>query len=103
MVKAVDPALLTSADEGAPIESVGAVLSTLKVVEGPAPESALAALSVLVAAATVIPTVPFPLQEERETVRAEVPVPLTASVQSAVPVLLSVTSPTTSATDDAPE
>ena len=99
----IESPFLASETEGDPIASVGAVLSMLTVVDGPAPASAFPAASVAVAAATVIPTVPSPVHEERETVRVVEPVPETAKAQSAVPVLLSVTSPLDKLTLVAPE
>ena len=79
------------------------MLSILKVVEGPALAEVFPAASDAVAEAKLIPRVPSPVHEESVTVRVEVPVPLTATEQSAVPVLLSVTLPTTVETEEAPE
>ena len=89
--------------DGALITKVGAVLSTLNVVEGPAPAALFPAASEAVAEASVIPTVPSPVQELNVTVRVEVPVPLTATEQSAVPVLFKVISLEATLTAVAPE
>ena len=83
---------LASVLEGAPIETVGAVLSSINVVEGPAPAAKFEAASVAVPEAIVIPTVPSPVQEDSVTVRVLVPAPETAAEQLAVPVLLTVIS-----------
>ena len=98
-----ESALFAFEAEGDPSETVGAVLSTLNVLEGPALEAVLPARSEAVPEAKEIPIVPSPVQELRETVRVEVPVPLTATVQSAVPVLLSVRSAAIVVTEPAPE
>ena len=82
---------------------VGAVLSTLNEVEGPTLAEVLPAASDADAAPIEIPTVPSPLQLDKVTVRELVPVPLTTAEQSAVPVLLSVTSELASVTLEAPE
>ena len=92
-----------SALEGEPIETVGAVLSSTKVVDGPADAAVFPAASTAVAEAKLIPIVPSPEQLDKVTVRVEVPVPVTAAVQSAVPVLLTVTSLSASVTAVAPE
>ena len=94
---------LAFAAEGDPILKVGAVLSIVKVVDGPAPAAVFPAASEAVAEAKVIPTVPSPVHEDRDTVRVAVPVPLTTTVQSAVPVLLSVMSLEAAVTAVAPE
>ena len=77
--------------EGAEILSVGAVLSTVKVLLGPAAAALLPRVSEAVAAAREIPTAPSPLQELRVTVLVVVPLPLTAEEQLAVPPALTVT------------
>ena len=100
MTDAPDFALAT---DGAPIAKVGAVLLTLKVVEGPAPAAAFPAASEAVAEASVTPIVPSPVQDESETVRVDVPVPETAREQSAVPVLFKVMSLELVVTEVAPE
>ena len=78
--------------EGAPIAIVGAVLSTLKVDDGPVAAAELFAASVAVAEAIEIETVPSPEQEDSVTVRVVLPAPLTALEQDAVPVVLRLTS-----------
>ena len=94
--------LLASVLEGAPIAKVGAVLSSVKVVDGPAAAAVFPAASEAEAAAIVIPIVPSPEHDDRVTVRVEVPAPVTAAVQSADPVLLTVISPSASDTLEAP-
>jgi hypothetical protein len=74
----------------------------VKVALGPAAAAEFAAASVAVPAAIEIPTVPVPVQAEMVTVRVVVPVPLTAFVQLALPVVLRVTSPLESVTAAAP-
>ena len=78
--------------EGDPIEIVGTVLSILNVVDGPALAAVFPAASTALPEAKLTPTVPSPVQEDKETVRVEVPVPLTTTVQSAVPVLFKLMS-----------
>lgn len=76
----------------------GPVLSTVKtalVVKG----DKFPARSVPVPAASVNPTVPSPVHAVKVTVRLMAPDPETATVQLAVPVLLSVMSVVASATD----
>ena len=77
--------------EGEPIETDGAVLSTLKVVLGPALEAELLTESVAVPAAREMPMVPSPVIEEMVTVRL-LPLPETLTVPVA-PLVLSVTFP----------
>ena len=77
-------------------------MSTLKVVDGPAPAEVFPAASEDVAEASVIPTVPSPVQDDSETVRVDEPVPETAIAQSAVPVLLRLISLTAAVTLVAP-
>ena len=94
---------LVSTDEGTPILAVGGRLSTLKVVLGPAPVSELPTRSEDVAAAMVMPKVPFPVILEIVTVGLLV-VPLeTLTDPSADPVLLRVISPEVRLTVLAPE
>jgi len=81
---------------------VGAVLSTLNVLLGPAAGAVLPAVSDAVLAAIEIPSVPSPVILEIVTVRVVLPVPVTATVPLAVPVLFSVTLPATSVTVSAP-
>ena len=88
--------------EGDPMLKVGAVLSSAKVDEALGAAAVLPAASEAVAEAKVIPIVPSPVQLESVTVRVELPAPLTAAVQSAVPVLLTLTSASASVTDEAP-
>ena len=103
IVNVTESALLASLSEGEPMLKVGAVVSTLNVVDGPPAAAEFAAASVAVAAANEIPTVPFPVHELSETVRVDVPVPETAIEQSAVPVLFKLTSLTAVVTAVAPE
>ena len=79
------------------------MLLTLNVVDGPAPATLFPAASTAVAEARVIPMVPSPVQDDNETVRVDVPVPETASEQSAVPVLFKLTSLELVVTAVAPE
>ena len=65
-------------------------MSTVNVALGPAAGAPLPARSVAVPAAIEIPNVPSPVIPEIVTVRAEVPVPVTAIVPTAVPVVISV-------------
>jgi len=81
--------------EGEPMLTVGGVLSTVNVVDGPA-AGALPLALLAVPAAIDIPIVPSPVIEDIVTVRVEVPVPLTAAVPLAVPVLFNVTFPAAS-------
>ena len=81
---------------------VGTVLSSVKVVDGPALKEELPDASVAVPEAIEIPIVPSPEQLERVTVRVEVPAPVTAAEHVAVPEVLSVISPLASVTADAP-
>ncbi len=77
---------------------VGTVLSTVKVALGPAAAAEPIAL-LAVPAAIDIPSVPSPVRPLIVTVRAVVPVPLTATVPLAVPVLFNVTFAAASVTD----
>ena len=99
MIEALDFALVT---EGALITRVGAVLSSINVVEGPALREVFPAASDEVPEAIEIPMVPSPEQDDNVTVRVEVPVPLTAAEQVAVPDVLTVISPLASVTAEAP-
>ena len=74
---------------------VGSVLSTVKVVLGPAAGAVLPAVSVAVPAAMEIPRVPSPMMLESVTVRV-VPVPVMPTVALALPVLFNVTLPAVS-------
>ena len=76
--------------EGALIVTVGAVLSTVNVALGPAAGALLPAVSVAVAAASEIPREPLPVMLEIVTVRVA-PLPVTATVPLALPVLFNVT------------
>ena len=87
----IGPALVSEA-EGEPMDIVGAVLSTVKVVLAEEAGAVLPAVSVAVLAAMVIPKVPFPVMLEIVTVLV-VPVPLTAMVPVAVLVVFSVILP----------
>ena len=93
---------MTSDADGAPITKVGAVLSTLNADEGPELAAEFAAASVAVPAAIEIETVPSPEQLVSVTVLVDVPAPLTAFEQVAVPVVLSETLPDASVTELAP-
>jgi hypothetical protein len=75
--------------------TVGGVLSTRKVVLGPAAAALLPAVSVAVPAAIEIPSVPSPVRLLIVIVRV-VPEPVTPTVPLAVPVLLRVTFPVAS-------
>ena len=88
--------------EGGPIDRVGAVLSSVKVVEGPAAAVVLPEASTAVPDAMEIPMVPSPVHEESVTVRVDVPVPLTAAEQVAVPDVLTVISPLANVIEEAP-
>ena len=88
--------------EGEPIETVGAVLSSVNVLEGPAAAAVLPAASEAEAAAIEIPTAPSPEQDESVTVRVLVPAPLTAAEQAAVPPALTVISLLAKLTEVAP-
>ena len=77
--------------EGAEITTVGFVLSTEKVVLGPAAKVLFPAVSVAVPAARLMPKVPSPVMLEIVTVRVR-PVPVTATVPLAVPVIFNVMS-----------
>ncbi len=85
------PVLVRVAD-GDPIDRVGALLLTVKVVLGPAPEAVFPARSEAVPEAIDIPSVPSPLMLEMVIVLVE-PVPESVTVPSAVPVLLRVILP----------
>ena len=79
--------------EGLPILILGAVLSTVKVVEAADEGAVLPALSLAVPKAIEMPNVPFPVAPEIVTVRV-VPVPDdTLTVPLAVPVLFKVILP----------
>ncbi len=78
------------------VSTIGLVLSTVNVVDGPAAVAMLPARSVAVPAAMKMPNVPLPVMPLRVTVRVR-PVPVTFTVvASAVPVLFKVTSLKTS-------
>ena len=71
----------------------GAVLSTVKVVLGPAAAAVLPAVSDAVPAASETPTVPSPVMLDNVTVRV-LPEPLTSTWPTeALPVVFTVTSP----------
>ena len=76
---------------GGPIDIVGPVLSTVKVVLGPAAGAGLEAPSVAVPAAIEIPNVPSPVIPLIVTVRVDVPVPVTDTDPVALPVVFNVT------------
>ena len=81
--------------EGLPILIVGAVLSTVKVEDGPAAGAVFPARSLAVPDAIEIPKVPSPLILEMVTVRV-VPEPVTPKVPVAVPVVFKVIFPVAS-------
>lgn len=81
---------------------VGGVLSTVKVVAGPAAGAKFAALSLAVPAAMEMPSVPVPVILLIVTVRVVLPEPLTLTVPLAVPVLFRVTLAAISVTLSAP-
>ena len=93
---------LASVLEGDPIVTVGAVLSSVNVLEGPAAAAVFPAESEAVAAAREIPTAPSPEQDDRVTVRVAEPAPLTAAEQAAVPDALTVMSALAKVTAEAP-
>ena len=76
---------------GVVIATAGAVLSTTKVALGPSTALVLPALSVATPAAILIATVPLPEQLVNDTVRAAVPLPDTALLHVAPPVVVRVT------------
>ena len=79
--------------EGEPMLMVGPVLSTLKVVDGPAAGAVLPARSLAVPDAMEIPKVPSPVILDRVTVRV-VPEPVTPIVPAvADPVVFKVIFP----------
>ena len=92
----VTEAVFVNVADGALIPRVGAVLSTLKTVLGPADPTALPATSVAVAAAIEIPNVPSPVMPEIVTVRVATSDPDTATVPLAVPVVFNVMLPVVS-------
>ena len=94
---------LASVTEGEPIETVGAVLSTINEVDGPAESAVFPAKSLAEAAASEIDAVPSPEHDDKVTVRVAVPAPLTAAVQLAVPVVWTETSLAAKVTVSAPE
>ena len=82
-------AALVVPDDTSVMELIVVGCATAKVPEGPAPISVLPARSVEVAAASVIPILPLPLIAEMVTVLVN-PVPLTAILPVAVPVVFKV-------------
>ena len=74
------------------MEIPGAVLSTVKVVLGPAAPAVFPAVSLAVPEAMEMPNVPSPLMLDSVTVRVD-PLPLTPTVAVAVPVVFNVTLP----------
>lgn len=71
----------------------GTVLSTVKMALGPVANAVLPARLLAVAAPMLIPMVPSPLMAETVTVRPAVPLPLTATLPVALPLVARVTSP----------
>lgn len=88
--------------DGADMDTVGGVLSTVKVVLAAGAAAVLPAVSEAVPAARVMPRVPSPVMPLIVTVLDPVPAPDTVAVPSAVPVLLSVIFPSASITLSAP-
>lgn len=86
------PVFVVEAD-GEPIEMVGAVLSTVKVVLSPAAGARLPEVSDAVPDAIEIPRMPLPVMLEMVTVLV-VPEPLTAKLPEAEPVECKVILPT---------
>ena len=80
---------LVMLDDTSVIELIVVGCATAKVPDGPAPISVFPARSVEVAAASVMPILPVPLIAEMVTVLVS-PVPLTATLPVAVPVVFSV-------------
>ena len=76
----------------------GAVLSTAKVPLAEGASDVFPAKSVAMPAGNEIPTVPFPEQPDKVTVRETVPLPETAFEHVAPPVVFKVTSPFTTLT-----
>ena len=99
VTEALDFALVA---EGAPIAIVGAVLSSMKVVDGPALKLRFPEASLALPDAIVMPIVPSPEQDASVTVRVAAPAPLTVAVQAAVPVVFTVMSLLANVTVDAP-
>ena len=90
-------------ETGAEIATVGNALSTVSaVLLGPAAALVLPAVSVAIPAARLMVTVPFPQQLDKVTGRVDVPEPVTALLQLAVPVLFKVTLPATKETEPTP-
>ena len=81
--------------------TVGAVLSTVNVADGPADGAWFPALSCAVFASNDMPSVPSPVIVDIVTVRVLLPVPLTAT-DPLVPLLFNVTSPAASVIVSAP-
>src|SRR6266516_4853379 len=73
--------------------AAGGVLSTAKVVLGPAAGAMFPAVSVAVPAAIEIPRLPSPVMPERVTVRVVLLTVVTATVAVAVPVWFNVMAP----------
>jgi hypothetical protein len=84
------------------VDKVGTVLSTTKVVLGPAAAAKLSTLSEAVPAAIDIPSVPLPVIPLMLTVLVVFPVPDTPTVPLAVPVLFRVIFPVPRVTLSAP-
>ena len=89
----IGPLVVALAEDGL-MATVGLVLSTVNVTEGPAAGAAFPAVSVAVPAAMEMPSVPSPVIDEIVTVRV-LPAPVTARVPLAVLVLFSVMFPGT--------
>jgi hypothetical protein len=88
--------------EGAEIAAAGAVLSAVKAELGPPEVAKFPALSMAVPAAIDIPNVPSPVMADIVTIRVVFPVPVTATVQLAVPVLINVTLASDRVSESAP-
>ena len=91
MTKLTGP-LFVSVGDGAPMLTVGAVVSTVTLALGPLATALLPAASWAVFAARLMSSVPFPLRLVSVTVRVVGSLPLTLTVPVAVPVAFSVTS-----------
>src|SRR5262245_26203593 len=90
MLSVLELPLSLAAGRSGVLGAAGGVLSTANVALGPAARALLPAASVAVPAAREIPRAPSPVMPDSVTVRV-VPVPETATVALAVPVLFSVT------------
>ena len=83
--------VLVDETDGAETTKLGAIVSTLKMGEGPAAKVTLPRSSTAVFDVRDKPMVPLPLKLETETVLCCVPLPDTLTTPSAVPVLFKMT------------